>query len=215
MNPIFFKPSTQGKLSLLFLSAVLSSPVLAHHPMGGKTPETLMQGLLSGLAHPVIELDHLLFLICIATATAIARIAPTRAIALLLGYGAAGILGTMLRVSDFAISYSELAVAASLLLVGLWLWMPRLSILVVSGLWMASGVIHGYAYGEAVVGTEATPLLSYLVGLALVQALLMSGAYLTVMHLSTATQKSLRPIALTLSGVASSTALVMLWAAMN
>jgi len=32
------------------------------------------------------------------------------------------------------------------------------------------GVFHGYAYGEAVVGAEPTPIFAYLVGLALVQA---------------------------------------------
>jgi len=33
----------------------------------------------------------------------------------------------------------------------------------------ASGVFHGYAYGESIVGAEMTPLWAYLLGLALVQ----------------------------------------------
>ncbi|PKO63289.1 MAG: urease accessory protein UreJ, partial [Betaproteobacteria bacterium HGW-Betaproteobacteria-17] len=43
------------------LLLVASTSALAHHPMGGMTPQTLSQGLLSGLGHPVIGLDHLAF----------------------------------------------------------------------------------------------------------------------------------------------------------
>jgi len=41
----------------------LPVPAFAHHAMGGLTPQTFVQGLLSGLAHPVIGLDHFLFLL--------------------------------------------------------------------------------------------------------------------------------------------------------
>src|SRR5213592_3053559 len=34
----------------------------AHHFMGGGLPETFAQGLLSGLGHPVIGLDHAAFI---------------------------------------------------------------------------------------------------------------------------------------------------------
>jgi urease accessory protein len=42
---------------------------------------------------------------------------------------------------------------------------------------VAAGFFHGYAYGEAVIGAEATPLAAYLVGLALVQSMLMMAVY--------------------------------------
>ncbi|MGD1951584.1 MAG: HupE/UreJ family protein [Leptolyngbyaceae cyanobacterium] len=38
-------------------------PALAHHPMGGKTPSSFIEGFLSGVGHPVIGLDHLIFVI--------------------------------------------------------------------------------------------------------------------------------------------------------
>ncbi len=44
-------------------AAALSGPLLAHHPMGGTVPTTAWTGLLSGLGRPVIEVDHLLFLL--------------------------------------------------------------------------------------------------------------------------------------------------------
>ena len=40
----------------------------AHHPMGGATPGNLFEGLASGLAHPVIGLDHLLFILAVGVA---------------------------------------------------------------------------------------------------------------------------------------------------
>ena len=39
----------------------LASPALAHQPMGGVVPETLLHGLMSGVGHPIIGLDHFAF----------------------------------------------------------------------------------------------------------------------------------------------------------
>jgi urease accessory protein len=38
--------------------ALLAEPAFAHHLMGGRTPSTFADGLLSGLGHPIIGLDH-------------------------------------------------------------------------------------------------------------------------------------------------------------
>ena len=46
-------------------------PAFAHHMMGGRTPSTFMEGLLSGLGHPVIGLDHFAFLVAIGIAVGI------------------------------------------------------------------------------------------------------------------------------------------------
>ena len=47
-----------------------AAPASAHHVMGGMSPSTLFEGLLSGLAHPVIEMDHLAFVIALGLAAA-------------------------------------------------------------------------------------------------------------------------------------------------
>jgi urease accessory protein len=60
-------------LALLILAAT-GGGAEAHHAMGGTTPQTLAQGLLSGLAHPVIGLDHLAF--TLAAGLLAARLAP-------------------------------------------------------------------------------------------------------------------------------------------
>ena len=50
------------------LAASLLSPAHAHHPfgMGDSTNLTALQGLLSGIGHPLLGPDHLLFLLAIA-----------------------------------------------------------------------------------------------------------------------------------------------------
>ena len=56
-----------ARFRLMALSTVLtfaaSAPAHAHHMLGGRTPVTFMQGLLSGLGHPVIGIDHLAFVV--------------------------------------------------------------------------------------------------------------------------------------------------------
>ena len=60
------------KIVLHALTAILlpaaAFPAAAHHPMGGATPGTLMEGFLSGLGHPVIGVDHLLFIVAVGVA---------------------------------------------------------------------------------------------------------------------------------------------------
>jgi urease accessory protein len=43
---------------------------------------------------------------------------------------------------------------------------------VVVGLFVITGLFHGYALGESIVGAEPTPLVSYFVGLAAIQSLI-------------------------------------------
>lgn len=168
MRPLNFLPL---RLLLVLATALLAShPALAHHPMGGTVPATFWQGLLSGIGHPVIELDHLLFLLGAAVAVGLAGVPARQAALLLPAYAFAGAVGTTVHAPGFEIPRAELAIAASLLAVAAALWLRRLpGLALAAGFAFLAGFAHGYAYGEAVVGAEATPLLAYLSGLALVQ----------------------------------------------
>ncbi len=53
-------------LILAGVGLLAAGPALAHHPMGGATPSTMTEGLLSGLGHPIIGIDHLAFLVVVA-----------------------------------------------------------------------------------------------------------------------------------------------------
>ena len=51
--------------SSVVASLALAAPAYAHHPMGGTTPTTFTEGLLSGFGHPVLGLDHLAALVVV------------------------------------------------------------------------------------------------------------------------------------------------------
>lgn len=157
-----------------FASALAPLPASAHHAMGGETPRTLAQGLLSGLAHPVIGLDHLAFVL--AVGGLLSLLALSSRLELTIGFLAGAIAGTVVHLAAVDLPVSELLVALSVVAAGLalvWRFLAPAALL-----WLAlplAGVLHGYAYGESIVGAEAAPLAGYLAGFALVQAAVVLG----------------------------------------
>ena len=167
--------------AFLTTSLMACQPAFAHHPMGGAVPATWWQGLLSGLGHPVLELDHLAFLIGAAVAVAMCKVSYLKAIRWLASFAVAGALGTALQTIGIGVPWTEFLILASLLAVALSLWLQRVPGFYVTALMSgAAGLAHGYAYGEAIVGAEATPLLAYLAGLALIQTALLALVCVTV-----------------------------------
>jgi urease accessory protein len=148
------------------------APASAHHVMGGKTPSTFGEGLLSGLGHPVIGPDHLAFLIAVGIAVG----AGGLSLALPLVFVAASAIGVALHVAGMNLPGSELIVAASVILAGILLARGRaLPLAAWASLFGVAGLAHGYAYGESIFGAEPTPLLAYLFGLVVIQTALSTG----------------------------------------
>eukprot|EP01137_Pigoraptor_chileana_P012941 Opistho-2@65834 len=79
-----------GSIALL-LSMAATAPAFAHHPMGGQTPQTFMNGLLSGLGHPIIGLDHLAAVVGVGILAGLAA----RGIVPVLAFSAAVIAGVV------------------------------------------------------------------------------------------------------------------------
>lgn len=144
-----------------------ASQTLAHHAMGGAAPETIGEGLLSGLAHPVIGIDHFAFLIAMGIAAAFTsrpRLAP-------LAFVFATLAGCLLFIAGLRIPGVEIAVAASVVVVGALVVSGRgFSGNVLVALFGVAGILHGAAYGGAIIGAESTPLVGYLAGFACIQA---------------------------------------------
>ena len=161
-------------ISVLALTAV---PALAHHAMGGETPTTLLAGIVTGAAHPVIGLDHLAFTVGVGLLVAVAG-APLYAPLLFVGGTLVGCLaflgGVTLPITEWLILLSVLglgfAVAAG----------HRRVRPLELGLFAAAGLFHGMAYAEGIIGAEAAPLVAYLVGFAAVQAVIAIGAALAM-----------------------------------
>ena len=173
---------SRSRLALAALAVVaMQSPAFAHHPMDGKLPATLMEGLLSGLGHPVIGLDHLAAIVGVGILAAIAA----RGVAPVLAFGAALIAGVALHVAKASLPAGELLVGLSTLAIGA-LVMLRFGLkpAIAMALFAAAGLVHGYALGEAVVGAEASPLISYLAGILVIQTAISLAAYFAVRRLS-------------------------------
>jgi urease accessory protein len=170
-----------------------SSPAFAHHVMGGKLPETFMQGLLSGLGHPVIGLDHFGAIVGVGILAAVAG----RGAGQVVIFSAAMIGGVAVHLGKLDIPASELLVGVSTLAIGV-LVLVRRSIgpEVAAGLFAIAGLLHGYALGESIVGAEASPLVAYLAGLLVIQTLIGVAAYVVTRRIGT-----FRPVALTAAGL--------------
>jgi urease accessory protein len=163
-----------GLVSTVLLSINLLfnvSPVLAHHAMGGELPSTFGAGFISGLAHPVIGIDHLAFVIAIgllaALSTNLGMIIPT-------AFVVATAVGTGVHLQSINLPAPELIVAASVLLIGILLAQkPQvnlpLNLSLLAGISAIAGIFHGYAYGESIVGAETSALGAYLLGFCLIQ----------------------------------------------
>jgi len=170
-----------------------ASPAFAHHVMGGKLPETFMQGLLSGLGHPVIGLDHFGAIVGVGILAAIAG----RSVGLVLVFSVALMAGVGVHLAKVDIPVSELLVGLSTLAIGA-LVIVRRSIgpAIAAALFAIAGLLHGYALGESIVGAEASPLIAYLLGLLVIQTLIGVAAFALASRVG-----AWRPVGLTVAGL--------------
>ena len=187
-------------LAVTATSTATIQPAMAHHPFGGETPRSIVEGFLSGLGHPVIGLDHLAFIVAIGAIS----IGQTRGWVLLASFLAATIGGTSIHLQEWYLPAPELVISISVLLFGILILSQqvyRLSML--AAIAALAGMFHGYAYGEAVVGAEPTPLFAYLVGFTIVQVAvaLASGKLLRTFQRQLSPTTPTFPAAVALGGI--------------
>jgi urease accessory protein len=150
-----------------------ADPAAAHHVMGGKLPATFGQGVLSGLGHPIIGLDHLAAVIAVGCLAALYRAGA----ALAAGFVLAVIAGAAVHVQGATVPGSEMLVALSVVVLGACLiWRNALPPAAALALFVLAGLLHGYALGESIVGAEPAPLTAYFAGLAVIQTAIALGA---------------------------------------
>jgi urease accessory protein len=152
---------------LPLLAAFSSQPVLAHHPLGMAegTPLTPLLGLLSGLAHPVLGIDHAFFLISISF------LGLTSLRSWILPLLAVGLTGSLVaQMVDSALLPPGLDVIVALSLVVSGLVALKL---VPAPVLLPMMFLHGLVLGKQITGSEPTPIMFYFVGLFLSQAALL------------------------------------------
>lgn len=173
---IGFKKINSAAITLLIGISLLltAAPATAHHALGGETPSSFLEGFLSGIAHPVIGLDHFAFVVAVGLLAALKR----RGVFIPVAFVLAALIGTGIHLISLDLPGAELVISASVLAFGVMLAMkdsPNLVAIVV--LAATLGIFHGYAYGESIVGAEMTPLVAYLAGFTLIQLLVATIAY--------------------------------------
>ena len=148
---------------------LLGSPAFAHRPfgMGDSSQLTGWTGLISGIGHPLLGPDHLLFLL------AIAFIGLKRPIAWILPMLAIGLGGSLVSqfipLPDAVAPWAEALVSLSLVVEGL------IALLVAPATWLLPLFgLHGFLLGSTIVGAEPTPLLAYFCGLLIGQGVLLA-----------------------------------------
>ena len=123
--------------------------------MGGHTPSTFLEGMLSGLGHPVIGLDHFAAVVAVGCLAAAHRAGP----ALAVGFVLAMMAGVAVHLHGATVPAAELLVALSVIVLGaILLRTPQLPVSAALGLFVLVGLTHGYALGESIYGAERTAL---------------------------------------------------------
>ena len=162
-------------------AGLAAGPALAHHPLGGAPMETFAHGLLSGVGHPVLGFDHLLFVAVAGVAAALAGVRWAGPAA----YVAAMLAGCALMAAGLGLPAKEAVIAVSLLVVGGLVASGRaVGAPATLALLAAFGAFHGSAFGEAIAGQEGgaggAVLGGYLLGLGVTQYALALAAGLAV-----------------------------------
>ena len=132
-------------------------------------PVTAFEGFLSGLGHPVIGLDHFLF---IAGASVLAA-QFARGWYLPLVFVVSSVFAAGIRYAGADLALGELPVAGSLVVLGAMMLAartPRDGVVAV--LFLAAGIIHGHALAGGIIGAERAPLAAYLAGLTVIQCVI-------------------------------------------
>jgi urease accessory protein len=160
-------------------SLLLAAPASAHHAIGGATPSNAWEGFLSGLAHPLLGLDHLAFVVAAGLLAALYR----RGALIPFAFVAASLAGTTIQALGMLLPAPEPMITVSVFLFGALLVARPRRLSIVVALAFAAGIFHGYAYGQSIVGAEMTPLAAYLLGLGFVQTALALSARGVAKHM--------------------------------
>jgi urease accessory protein len=148
----------------------------ADHLMGGRVPSTFVEGLLSGVGHPIVRPDYLAFLLALGIAVGVFRLSFVNPFLFVV----AMICGVAMHVAGLYLPAADLIVPVSVLIAGLMLIIEER---IPSAWWMtvfvAAGVFHGYTYGDSIDAAEPAPLVAYVIGLAAIQMTMTIGVAFT------------------------------------
>ncbi|MEL6266341.1 MAG: HupE/UreJ family protein [Pseudomonadota bacterium] len=171
MRTISATPFLATLAAVTLVAATLAAgPALAHHPLAGAPMTTFSHGVLSGIGHPLLGVDHLFFVLAVGIASAFT---PARLLAPL-GYVGGMVAGVALILAGVALPMVEPVIALSLVIVGGLVMSGRsLPVAPLVAVVAVLGLFHGWAFGESLAGAEGGAAMGvtagYLIGLAACQ----------------------------------------------
>ena len=170
---------------IIILEILISAPAYAHHPLDGRLPANLFEGMMSGFGHPTIGLDHLAFVI----ASGLMALGIAGGVMIPIAFVVATAIGAGIHLASIDLPLPEIFIAASVVLFGVLLIIRGQQqnsnyTLIASAIAGFAGLFHGFAYGEGIFGAEPTPLFAYLFGFTLIQLVISLGTYLLATKLS-------------------------------
>lgn len=177
----------------LCVPALLLAPgvAFAHHFMDDALPQTFVQGLLSGLGHPLIAADHAAFIVAAGFLLALVPRGLWGIFALIAG----SLIGAALHLHNYNLPGGETGVALSVLLLGgLVIARCRIKLAWLAGGLALAGVLHGHAYAETIFGAEAAPLFAYLIGFSVIQSGVATAAWLIHRHVNARREGWTKPL---------------------
>jgi hypothetical protein len=123
------------------MALVLSAnSAFAHHIMGGRTPATFSEGMLSGLGHPVIGLDHFAAVVAVGCIAAM----HSAGAALVVAFIVSMMAGVALHLNGATVPAAEILVALSVIALGaLMLSRRQTSTVAALVLFALVGLAHG------------------------------------------------------------------------
>lgn len=177
--------------TVLVTAQLLGSPALAHHVADlGRLEPTALNGVLSGLAHPVLGPDHLLFLLALSLVGLQQRLRWS------LGLLVIGLLGSGAGLLWPGLPGAEVLVASTLVVEALVL-LRRLPL----ALLLPAMALHGYVLSGPVFGWTSMPVVAYAAGLLISQGVLLVLALVLLRPLASRLSPArLRWVALALAG---------------
>ncbi|MEG3438670.1 HupE/UreJ family protein [Pannus brasiliensis CCIBt3594] len=178
---IVFRSGWSRTLSIAALLSLAIAPnALAHHALGGRTPNNFLEGFISGLAHPIIGFDHFAFVV----ASGLLAVGLEQGLSIPIAFVVATLIGTGIHLQSINLIFPEAIVAVSVIVFGILLTLKsrfsgnsHLYTIALATLAMIAGVFHGYAYGESIVGARAVTLGAYLLGFTTIQLAIAIGAF--------------------------------------
>ena len=169
------------RLLVAALGMIVSVPAMAHHPLDGQAMLTFWHGFLSGVAHPVLGMDHLVFILTIGVSAVFARNKVKVAACVVLGVFA----GVALTMAGIAIPAVETLIAVSLIVLGALVFaatfangsvldrFPSFDVLLIAAVSVFS-ILHGSVYALVLVEQQALPM-AVLVGFVIALTVIYTG----------------------------------------